>query len=159
MNGWLLAGIIAVVLIVVVVKRLRGEPLNARDLAVPPVVLVTIGVVTLAKAEEVTSADLAWVVPGAVLGAALGAVRARTVRLFEKDGVLWQRYTGRTFLVLAGSLVVMAAYGFVATKAGLHEEARPTQLNVGVSFLGESLVLGFRGLRSGVPFAPEKQRW
>ncbi|MER5786637.1 DUF1453 domain-containing protein [Streptomyces mobaraensis] len=158
MHGWSLAALIAVVVVVVVVRRLRGEPLNARDLAAPPVVLLTIGAVTLAKTDTVTAADYAWVVPGALLGAGLGALRASTVRIFERDGVLWQRYTGRTFLVLAGSLAVMAAYGFLAERAGMHPEARPTQLTVGVSFLGESLVLGLRGLRSGIPFAPEKAR-
>ncbi|MFI0737551.1 DUF1453 domain-containing protein [Streptomyces sp. NPDC021100] len=158
MHGWPLAALVAVVVVIVVVRRLKGEPLNARDLAVPPVILLTIGIMTLARADAVTAADYAWVVPGALLGAGLGALRASTVRIFERDGVLWQRYTGRTFLVLAGSLAVMAAYGFLAARGGMHPEARPAQLTVGVSFLGESLVLGCRGLRSGIPFAPEKER-
>ncbi|MGK5729040.1 DUF1453 domain-containing protein [Streptomyces sp. URMC 124] len=158
MNGWLLTAIVAVVVIVVVIKRLKGEPLNARDLLAPPVVLIAVGAVSLAKAQQVTGADLAWVAAGALLGCGLGAVRGATVQLSERAGALWQRYTGRTFLVLAGSAVIMGGFGLLAARAGVPEAARPIQLNIGVSFLGEALVIGARGLASGVPFAPERPR-
>ncbi|MGW7490833.1 DUF1453 domain-containing protein [Streptomyces sp. NPDC054786] len=158
MNGWLLAAIIVVVLIAVVIKRLRGEPLNARDLFAPPVVLVTLGVFALAKAENLTGTDITWAATGALLGCALGALRGTTIGLFERDGVLWQRYTGRTFVVALISLLVMAGFGLLAVKMGMHEYARPTQLGIGVSFLGEALVVGYRGLASGTPFAPERRR-
>ncbi|BAU85678.1 hypothetical protein SLA_4794 [Streptomyces laurentii] len=36
------------------------------------------------------------------------------------------------------------------------EDARPMNLSIGVGFLGEALVIGYRGLRGGTPFAPEK---
>ncbi|MBT2385507.1 DUF1453 family protein [Streptomyces sp. ISL-11] len=157
MKGWLLAAVIAAVVIVVVIKRLRGEPLNARDLLVTPLVLTGIGISSLVKADP-TAADLTWVTLGAVLGVALGAVRGVTITVFERDGVLWQRYTGRTFLVMAGSVALMAGYGFLAAKAGMHEDARPVQLTIGVSFLGESLAVGLRGRATGVPFAPERGR-
>ncbi|MEU5419092.1 DUF1453 domain-containing protein [Streptomyces sp. NPDC020799] len=158
MNGWLLGGIIAAVVIAVVIKRLRGEALNARDLLVPPVVLTGIGIMSLTKAHGLTAADLTWAATGAVLGVAAGAWRGSTIVIFEKDGVLWQRYTGRSFLVLAISFVAMAGFGLLATHAGMHENARPMQLNIGVTFIGEALVVGLRGLRSGVPFAPERSR-
>ncbi|WP_399927495.1 hypothetical protein [Streptomyces kanamyceticus] len=40
----------------------------------------------------------------------------------------------------------------------MHENARPLQLAIGVSFLGEALVIGYRGMTSGVPFAPARAR-
>ncbi len=153
------AGIIAVVAVVVVVKRLVGEPVNVRDLFAPALVITGIGVWTLCKkAEHLTGTDIAWAATGAVLGVALGMVRGGTVQVFEKQGVLWQRYTGRTFLVLAVSAAFMAGFGLLAVKMGMHEQARPVQLSIGVGFLGEALVIGWRGLASGVPFAPERQR-
>ncbi|TJZ42761.1 DUF1453 family protein [Streptomyces piniterrae] len=158
MNGWLLAAIILAVAIVVIIKRLRGEPVNARDLFVPPVVLIAIGVTSLAKADGLTGTDYAWAAAGAVLGCALGALRGATVRLFDRDGVLWQRYTGRTFLVTVLSLLAMAGYGLLATKLGMHEKARPTQLGIGISFLGEALAVAYRGLATGTPFAAERGR-
>ncbi|MEU5048678.1 DUF1453 domain-containing protein [Streptomyces sp. NPDC021096] len=156
MNVWLLAGLIAVGVVAVVIKRLIGEPLKARDLFVTPLVLTGLGVLALSHAQRLNGADIAWTVTGAVLGLALGAVRGRTVQVFEKQGVLWQRYTGRTFLVLVVSVVVMGGFGLLAAKMGMHEEARPMQLSIGVGFLGEALVIGRRGMVSGVPFAPER---
>ncbi|MCC2274175.1 DUF1453 domain-containing protein [Streptomyces sp. ET3-23] len=158
MNPWLLAAIVAVLVIAVVIKRLIGEPVNVRDLFAAPVILTGIGVLTLVKMKDVTGTDLTWVTAGAVLGAALGALRGATVQLFDKQGVLWQRYTGRTFLAVIGSLLVMAGFGILAAKMGMHESARPIQLSLGVSFLGESLVVGRRGMTSGIPFAPERRR-
>ncbi|MEV0371491.1 DUF1453 domain-containing protein [Streptomyces sp. NPDC050636] len=158
MNGWLLAAIVLAVVIVVIIKRLRGEPVNARELFVAPVILIIIGVTSLAKADNLTGADCAWAAAGAVLGCALGALRGTTVQLFDRDGVLWQRYTGRTFVVAGLSLLAMAGYGLLAAKLGMHENARPTQLGIGISFLGEALAVGYRGLATGTPFAPERGR-
>ncbi|GAA2931840.1 hypothetical protein GCM10020221_29590 [Streptomyces thioluteus] len=158
MSTWLLVVVIAVVAVVVVVKRLTGEPLNARDLFAPPVVLTGLGVWALCEADGLTGADAAWATVGAVLGLALGAVRGTTIRIFERDGVLWHRYTGRTFLVLVASLAVSAGFGLFASAMGMHEGARPVQLSIGVGFLGEALVVGRRALASGVPFAPEAGR-
>ncbi|MGG7570207.1 hypothetical protein [Streptomyces sirii] len=38
----------------------------------------------------------------------------------------------------------------------MHENARPVQLSIGVNFLGESLIVGRRGMASGIPFAPAR---
>ncbi|MFE7314056.1 hypothetical protein ACFU7T_13265 [Streptomyces sp. NPDC057555] len=95
---------------------------------------------------------------GAVFGTALGALRDATVALVDKGGVLWQRYTARTFLTLIGTLAVTAGFNVLAVKAGMHQNARPIQLSIGVSFLGESLMVGRRGMASGIPFAPARTR-
>ncbi|MCC3768442.1 DUF1453 domain-containing protein [Streptomyces sp. UNOC14_S4] len=157
MHGWLFWVVIAALVIAVVVKRLRGEPLNAKDLLIAPMVLTGIGIVSLTKAHGLTATDFVWTGAGGVLGVALGAVRGSTITVFEKEGVLWQRYTARTFAVMVVSFAIMAGFGLIAAKAGMHEEARPTQLTLGISFLGEALAVGLRGLQTGVPFAPERK--
>ncbi|GAO11066.1 DUF1453 family protein [Streptomyces lydicamycinicus] len=158
MNPWLLAAIIVVVVIAVVIKRMIGEPVNAKDLFVAPAILTGIGILSLIKKTDLTGTDLTWVITGAVLGVALGALRGATVQLIDKGGVLWQRYTGRTFLALIGSLAVTAGFNVLAVKMGMHESARPLQLAIGVSFLGESLMVSRRGMTSGIPFAPARTR-
>ncbi|MEU2793092.1 DUF1453 domain-containing protein [Streptomyces sp. NPDC007100] len=155
MNGWLLAAIVAAVLVLVIAKRLKGEPVTVRDLFAGPAVLTGLGILFITKADDVTGTDIAWVVPGTLLGLALGAARGLMVRLFERDGTLWQRYTGRTFLVVVASLLVSAGYGVLAEHMGMHASARPVQLSIGVSFLGESLLIYYRGRKTAVPFAPE----
>ncbi|MFD8480632.1 hypothetical protein [Kitasatospora sp. NPDC059673] len=163
MHGWLSAALITAVVVVVVVRRLRSEPLNARDLFGPPVVLTALGTWSLWQRHELHHglhhglgpADWAWIAAGIVLGLATGALRGATVRVEARQGVLWQRYTGWTFLVAAGSLGVMAAFSLLAEHAGLPADARPVQLSIGVGFLGEAVAVGLRGLTSGIPFAPE----
>ncbi|WP_316519838.1 DUF1453 domain-containing protein [Kitasatospora brasiliensis] len=157
MNGWVHAGLIAAVVVVVVIRRLRGEPLNARDLFGAPVVLTGLGVWAVAQRHGLGAGDYGWIAAGAALGVALGAVRGATIRVYEREGVLWQRYTGRTFLVAGVSLAVMAGFAALAAHFGLAADARPVQLSIGVGFLGEALVVGYRGLTSGAPFAPERQ--
>ncbi|SOB85445.1 CcdC protein domain-containing protein [Streptomyces sp. 1331.2] len=157
MNNWVHTALIAAVVVVVVVRRLRGEPLNARDLLAPPVVLTGLGLWALSQHHGLGVGDYIWVGAGAVLGVAFGALRGATIRVYERDGMLWQRYTGRTFLVAGLSLAAMAGFAALAARNGLAADARPVQLSIGVGFLGEALVVGCRALASGVPFAPERR--
>ncbi|MCH6160020.1 DUF1453 domain-containing protein [Streptomyces marispadix] len=159
MNGWTTGLLIAALVAGLVIKRLYGEPLNARELLGAPVILTGVGVWNVAKTADVlTAADIGWVAGGSVLGFALGALRGRTVSVFERDGVAWQRYTIRTFLAAVGSFAVMGAFGYLAVRAGMHEHARPLTLSIGVSYLGESLAVALSGLATGLPFAAEGAR-
>ncbi|GIF37903.1 DUF1453 domain-containing protein [Actinoplanes xinjiangensis] len=136
---WLL--VIAVAVIVVVIRRAVGEPLDMRDLWVPPVVLTGIGIWILIRTEGLGPRDRAWLAGGSLLGIALGYLRGRFVAVFERSGRLWQRYEGRTFAAVAASLVVMLAFGAAATRCGMSPSARPVQLAIGLSFLGEAVAV------------------
>lgn len=154
MRTWLLIALAVAVVIAIVVRRLRGEPLVARDVFGAPVILIGIGVYGLTKLDVFTFTDGLWLVLGSAVGCGLGAVRAATTELFERDGVLWLRYTGRTFGVWVLSLLVNFGIGFLATTAGAHPDARPVTLSIGVSLLGEALVIGMRAKTTGLPYAP-----
>ncbi|HEY1175351.1 MAG TPA: DUF1453 domain-containing protein [Phytomonospora sp.] len=157
MSGWIWTVVIVVAVIALIVKRFRGEPLNARDLCVPPLVLLGIGVYHLTRLDIVDARDVMWIVGASLVGVFLGAVRGTTTILYAREGHLWQRYTAGTVLVWVISLGVNAGVGFLASHVGgMHAEARQMTLSIGVGLLGEMIVVGLRGLRSGVPFAPEK---
>jgi hypothetical protein len=134
---WMTMLVVAAV-VVIVVKRFLGEPLVARDLLVPPAVLVAVGGYAVVRAGPVTGAALA--------GLALGAVRGGTVRLFVRNGALWQRYSVWTVVAWAASIAVGAGLGWLAVRGGVREEVRPVTLSVGVSLLGEVAILGGRTL-------------
>ncbi|CCH33935.1 DUF1453 family protein [Actinosynnema sp. NPDC047251] len=153
MLTWVL---IAAAVVAVVVKRFMGEPLNARDLFGPPLVLFGIGVYELIK-TSLTLVDVLWLAAGSVVGLVLGVLRGTTITLFVRDDVLWQRYTPWTVAVWAGSLAVNFGLGLAATSAGMHAEARPMTLSIGVGLLGELVPVGLRAIRSGVPFAPQRR--
>jgi hypothetical protein len=144
MITWVL---IVVGVVAVVVRRTLGEPLNLRDVAVPPVVLIGIGGYSLAEAQ-LGAVDVLWLVVGSLVGLAMGVLRGSSVHLFTRDGGLWQRYTPLTFGYWALSLAVTLAVGYTAS---LYTDARPITLSIGVGLLGEAIPVALRALRSDVP--------
>jgi hypothetical protein len=142
MITWVL---IVVGVVAVIVKRTVGEPVDLRDLAVPPLVLLGIGVHALTQVH-LGAVDVLWLVVGSLVGLAMGVLRGSSVLLFTADGVLRQRYTARTFGYWGLSLVVNLAVGYTA---GLYTDARPITLSIGVGLLGEALPVGLRALRVG----------
>ena len=92
------AAIVVVAAGYVILRRSVGEPINARDLAVPPLILIVLGVREIARGEALTSAQLIGLVVVGVLAVLLGAARAATVQLYLRDGVLWYRYRPLTYV-------------------------------------------------------------
>lgn len=157
MNGWMLASLVVGV-VAMLVFRMLGEPLNWRDTVAPPVVLIGIGVAGTICFPGLTSADVWWIVGSCALGLAFGAARGATIRLYAKKGELWQRYRKSSLALFALGVAASVGFTVLAVKFGMHEQARPDQLAIGVSFAGEALVLIPRDLRSEVPFAADKKR-
>ncbi|MBF6546804.1 hypothetical protein [Nocardia brasiliensis] len=152
--GLLIAVFVGV--LVLIVKRFAGEPVDARDTFLTPLILVGIGGYSVIHVDGLDGTDIGWLVIGAVIGIAFGAVRGTTTVLFERDGYLWQRYTVKTLAVWGVSTVAGFGVSALGSVMGMHPEARPITLSIGVGMLGEMLTLGLRALASGVPFAPAK---
>lgn len=135
--------LIAAAVLYLLIRRFRGEPLNARDLLAPPAFLLFFGIRALDEFH------LIYLIP-LTTGFAFGALRGTTIKLFEKEGHLWQRYTPWTLLVWVTS--IGASFGTSA----LIGHTAPTQLSIGVSLLGELCTIGAKALNTGIPFAPEQ---
>ena len=91
MNGMLSALVGITVLAWVIVNQLRPKPLKARRLRLAGI-LAVVGVVQLVSAAGAHPVPLlGWTLPalGLAIGAALGALRAHTVHLWFRDGVVW----------------------------------------------------------------------
>jgi hypothetical protein len=147
MITWVL---IVIGVVAVVVRRTLGEPVDLRDLAVPPLVLIGIGGYALTKAD-LGAVDVLWLVVGSLTGLAMGVLRGSSVLVFTRDGRLWQRYTPRTFGYWALSLAVNLAIGYTAS---LYTDARPITLSIGVGLLGEAVPIALRLSRSVLGAAP-----
>jgi hypothetical protein len=157
MHTLLVVGLVVVAVGYTIVRRTIGEPLNARDLFGTPVVLLAVGGYSLTTVPDVTGVDVAWLAGSLLVGLALGVWRAATVRLMVKDGALWQRYPAVTYLVWVVSLVVNGGVGFLATHAGMHADARPMTLSIGIGLLGEAAAVGLRAMATGLPFSAESR--
>ncbi|MGB3442516.1 MAG: DUF1453 domain-containing protein [Actinophytocola sp.] len=157
MHTWIVVALVVAAVGYTIVRRTIGEPLNVRDLFGAPVVLLVVGNYSLTKVPDVTGVDIAWLAGASFVGLALGVWRGATVLLMVKDGALWQRYPARTYLVWVVSLVVNGGLGFLATHEGVHADARPMTLSIGVGLLGEAAAVGLRAMATGVPFSSESR--
>jgi hypothetical protein len=161
--------VVAVFAVLMVVRRLTGQPVQAKRLFLVPLIMLAVGVYEVVENGSGVPASL-WlsIVVTGVLSVGLGMARGATLKLYERDGALWQKYTWVTFAVWAVSFAVRfgvraliggdAAYRTAITHGGLHGAAGNALLmsmliTSGLGFLGEALVVTPRALRLGVPFA------
>jgi hypothetical protein len=156
-HPWILAIVVVLAVGYLVLKRFSGEPLNARDLVSAPLILTALGAYDVYKAHDLAATDYLWLAAGVVVGVGCGAARGATIKLFTKDGVLWQRYTVRTVVVWVVSLAISGGFGLLAHVGGMNEHARPMMLSIGLGMLGEMAALGLRALSTGHPFSPERK--
>ncbi|MEU5696984.1 DUF1453 domain-containing protein [Actinosynnema sp. NPDC020468] len=139
---WVLVGI---GVLAVVARRFAGERVDARDLVVPVVVLLCLGGYEVAKAP-LDWVDGLWVAGGSVVGFGFGVLRGATIRVFDRDGAPWQRYTPWTLGAWVLSFAANAGVGLIAPG-----ETRSMTLSIGVGLLGEAVPVGLRALRLTSP--------
>jgi membrane protein CcdC involved in cytochrome C biogenesis len=153
------------VIVLLMVRRFMGEPLEARRLILPPVILVILGGYSLSQIDFPAAAqhpvtDGAVLGLGAVVAVLGGVVRGLTVRVFVQNGHVWYRYTLVTLAVWLG-LVVLRIGQLFAGRA-LHADQAVLSagllLVLGLSFLGEAAIVGRRAIATGAPFAPRGAR-
>lgn len=170
-SGILPVAIAGVFVVLMVVRRLAGQPVQGSRLVLPPLILIGVGGYQLAThAGELTGTAAVSLVVTAAVSVVFGVARAATMRLFERDGYLWQRYTGWTFLVMVGAFAARAGVRLVLPMTGGHVDTHnpgamfsgsaghvlmaTMLLTSGLGFVGESLVIGSKVMNSGVPLAP-----
>ncbi|MGA8112236.1 MAG: hypothetical protein WCA46_01085 [Actinocatenispora sp.] len=171
-TGLIVVAVVAA-LVLMIARRLYGEPLRARRLLVAPVVELLIGGYEIAEHGGLDTGEWISLAVTGVVSLAMGFARGSTLHLFERNGYLWQKYRPRTFVVWAVAFVarfgvraVLALTGVTHTSkmdihalTGGHGGFDASLIGVllitsGLGFLGESMVLTPRALRTGVPFAP-----
>lgn len=153
MHPALVAIAVSVIIIAVVLRRFRGEPVDAKDLAVPPVIMLALSVKELWGFGHWTPANIVFLAVSIAVGVGFGLLRGASTTLFVKDGTLHQRYTVKTLIVWTLSLAAGLGLHFGAQLIGAEEAVRPLTLSIGLSLLGEAVACGWRGLRSGIPFS------
>jgi hypothetical protein len=77
----------------VLVRRVMGEPAQAKRMLVLPAVLSLIGLSGL-SGQVTTPLSLLFLVATAAISVVLGALRGASVRIWQRDGLAFVRYTG-----------------------------------------------------------------
>ncbi len=150
--------LIAIVVIFLIGRRFAGSPVGARSLLVP-VGLTAWGFSQLSHQHHFGTLDVALLSVEAVVALAAGAARAATIKLYERDGHLWQRYQVTTLAVWVA--MIGLRIGFVAAGSVLGASL-PTQgtllLTFGLSLVVETLLVAKRAAATGTPIMPRQSR-
>jgi hypothetical protein len=153
--------IIAALLIFVIVRRFFGSPVRTGALLMPAII-TGYGLITLlggGPGHSFAAIDAGWLVSEILVGVAAGLARGATIKLYVRDGHLWQRYTVVTLLVWLAMIATRIGfvYGGHAVGATLSASSA-AMVAFGLSFVVESLLVTKRVAASGVPIAPDQSR-
>jgi hypothetical protein len=99
--------------------------------------------------------EIAIAVLGGLISAALGLLRGGTVRVYQLDGQLVQRYAPVTAALWIGTVAIRLTMDLAAPSFGVGKAVASASLLLmfGVSLLGESLAVAARTAGSPVGFA------
>lgn len=143
----------------VIGRQLLGEPLRGKRVILLPAVLAVIGATRLGgPGRPVEPKDVALLLAGGLIAAAVGLGQGAMMRLSSRDGGLWGRMPPRglwLWAALVGSRVVITV---LAGALGAHVAASsaPILLMLGVNRLGQAAMIVRRAHLAGIPFTREK---
>jgi hypothetical protein len=150
--------IIAALVIYMIVRRFLGSPVRTGALLMP-VGLTVYGLLSLRSGMHghgLTAVDIGWLAAEIVVGALAGLGRGATVKLYVRDGHLWQRYTVVTLAVWLAMIASRLGFVYAGHLVGATLPATAAaMIAFGLSFLVESLLVTKRAAATGVPIAPQ----
>ena len=151
-----MSGPVEIILIIaaigyVLTRRLIGEPAEVRRMLLVPVVLTGVGIVDLGKVT-LSPVSIGFLVGTTAISLVLGLLRGASIRVFERDCVVFMRYTATTVVLWAVNLVVKllgsVALGLVDPTAQ-HATTTGMMFTLGVGMVVEGLPVLAKAMRSG----------
>ena len=147
------------VVVMVLARQLRGEPLRGKRLILLPAVLTVIGFTDLGNGgRHPTATDIACLVISGLIAAAIGLAQGTVMRLESRDGFLWGQLPVWGLWLWAG--LVLSRLAMTGVAYGLHAHVAASTatilLMLGINRLAQAGVVSLRAFHSGIPFAPEK---
>ncbi|WP_134663271.1 MULTISPECIES: DUF1453 family protein [unclassified Amycolatopsis] len=151
-----MSGPVEIVLIVaavgyLMVRRMIGEPAQAKQMLILPAILSVVGLSTV-SGDVKTAASLVFLIGTAAISVVLGVLRGYSVRISRRDGTAFVRYTPVTVGLWVANIVVKIGVN-VALDAFAPQDAGGVSnsmlLTIGVGILAEGLVVLYRALRAG----------
>ena len=143
------------------VRRVLGEPAQAKRMLMLPAVLSVIGLSDVSgqavsgQAEtSLSSLSLLFLATTAAISIILGVLRGASVRISRRDGVAFVRYTAVTVALWVVNLAIKFGANLTLgaidpTDAGAVSNG--LLLTIGVGILAEGLVVLYRALRNHHP--------
>ncbi|MEK8072849.1 hypothetical protein [Rhodococcoides navarretei] len=145
-----LATIALVVLLVgyLLVRRMTGQLMEARRLLIIPAILALVGLTTL-DSTVLSPMAIGFLLLGCVVGIVLGVIRGYTVRITERDGMVWMRYSVASIGLWIAAIAVrilLIPLEVVIDPTAASAAGQATMLAVGIGFLAESVAVLYRAM-------------
>ncbi|WP_433179568.1 hypothetical protein [Actinoallomurus sp. CA-150999] len=150
-----MSGPVEIILIIgavgyILARRLLGEPAEAKRMLLLPAVLAGVGLTDLAKVHQ-SPVSIGFLVGSTALSLVLGLLRGASIRVFDKDGIVYLRYTATTVVlwvinlaVRFGASVVLGVVDPTAEHAG----SSGLMLTLGAGMLVEGLAVLSKAMRT-----------
>jgi hypothetical protein len=125
----------------VLARRLIGEPAEGKRMLLIPAILTVVGVVDLAQVSQ-SPVSIGFLVGAAVVSAAIGLLRGASVRVFERDGIVFMRYRVTTVVLWAVNFAIRFGASFVLgmiDPKAAHATSSGLLLTLGIGMLVEGL--------------------
>ena len=139
--------LLAAAVVWILARQIRLAPVKPRLLVLAPLLLGYAGLDSLPAAAWHDAADLALLALGAVVSAALGVWRGRTIAVWRDDAGVWWRRGSKLTLALWGALFAARGALYVTAVATGHPEASSAGallLGLAISFAAQNAVIGLR---------------
>jgi len=148
--------LVAALVVTMIVRRFLGQPVRAQSFVLP--LVISVWGLTQLRGVRLGAVDVAFIAIEALLAIGVGLARGATIQLYMRDGHLWQRYRWSTLMVWIGAILLRLGSVGAGSLAGVHVATRSLVLVLGVSFLAEAAMVGWRVARTGAPIAPSRRR-
>lgn len=160
MNSVLWIVVVAAILVFVIGRRLAGEPLRAGRVTIFPLVIAAIGLYQVSRAPHLNPTDVGLIGLEAAIAVGLGLLRGSTIKVFVRDGHLWQKYSWATVGLWVASILLRFGMTGGAVLLGADRSVMQTAilLTLGLTFAGEGAVIALRARALGAPYAPRDSR-
>ncbi|HEY4453315.1 MAG TPA: DUF1453 domain-containing protein [Pseudonocardiaceae bacterium] len=159
MSGALEIVIIIAVVIYMLISRMMGQPAQAKRMLLLPAILTVVGVTELSGVNSATS--VVFLVATAAISVVLGAARGFSVRISQRDGIAFVRYTGWTVALWVLNIAVKFganfALGAIDGKAAAGA-SNSVMITIGLGLLVEGLVVLYRAMRANHPVVWSQSR-
>lgn len=156
-----------VILLLVMVRRVRGRELLTRRLLILPFILLLLGAGSVIpqlapKSAPVHLHGIDYLVLGTdlALSVVIGSVRGFTVLIYPKDGTTWYRYGPVTVLLWLLSIALRTALGIIGARHGAQPlvTSGVVLLMFGLTLLIQNSLVAARAARSLAPAIPAGRR-
>jgi hypothetical protein len=149
MSGPVEVVLVIAVIAYVLIRRMMGEPAEGRRMLLLPAILTVVGVVDVTKVAQ-SGVSIGFLVASTVVSVGIGLLRGASVKVFERDGIVFMRYTVVSVVLLAVNFAVRFGASFVlglVDPSAVHATSSGLLLTLGASLLVEGLCVLSKAVR------------